>query len=304
MKNIFFFFLALIFVQFAYSQDIPELKITNNGVQQITISVENFTANEIYDKALIWVKANYTDPKKDIKENIENEFLKIEGFKRKALYYKSMGIKNYNHMLYNIEFTFFDGSFNVNYNILQFYMNEGIKTQYDYRMFFNKDGTVRKKYKDAVPSLDFTMNQLLLSFYNFLTGESVKLTERNLNKYDESLQALLKQDSIKPAIQFDAACFFSLIEDKEKAYNHLSKAIIYGYKDFKNIQNEPDLKWLRHQNDYKSFVDNGYTFKNTNEASISKNYIDELRELAKLKEEGIITEKEFEELKAKILAKQ
>lgn len=301
MKNYILFIFLFISVLFSFSQEIPELKITKNGVPQITIPLENFTANEIYNKALIWVNANYTDPKNDIKENIENEFLKIQGFKRKAWYYKSMGIKNYNHMLYNIEFTFFDGSFKVNYTILQFYIYEGLNAQYNYEMFFKNDGTVRKKYKDAVPSLEYTMNEQLLSFYNFITGESVKLAERNLNKYDESLKALLKKDSIKPTIQFDAACFYSLIEDKENAYNHLSKAVAYGYKDFKNIQKEPDLKWLRHQNDYKIFVENGYKF-NQEEISTTKSYIEELRELSKLKEEGIITEKEFEELKAKIIS--
>jgi hypothetical protein len=301
MKNIFVFVFLFTSIPFLFSQDISELKITNKGVPQITISAENFTAKEIYDKALIWVNANFSNPKDAIKENIENEFLKIEGFKLKAWYYTSMGIKNYNHMLYNIEFTFFDGSLKVNYTILQFYINEGLNAQYNYEMFFKKDGFVRSKYKDAVPSLEATMNELLFSFYNFLTGESVKLSERNLNKYDDSLKALLKQDSIKPSIQFDAACFYSLIEDKEKAYNHLSKAVTYGYKDFKNIQKEPDLKWLRHQNDYKPFVENGYKFNSNNKEALTKDFITELRELAKLKEEGIITEKEFEELKAKIL---
>jgi hypothetical protein len=141
--------------------------------------------------------------------------------------------------------------------------------------------------------------------YNFLTGKSIQPEKKDLNKYLTSLQEALTTDSTNPTTHFNLACFYSLIEDKDNAYKYLTEAVKNGYKNLKNIKTEPDLKWLRRQQGFKEFVANGYQLNTTKVSEInipSKNYIEELREIAKLKDEGIITEQEFKELKAKILA--
>lgn len=303
MKNNILLLLTFLFLSFAYSQDIPQLKLTKDGVAPIFVEVEEFHASIIYDKALMWVSENYLNPKDALKENIENTEITVEGFKRKAWWYKSMGIKNYNHMFYTIEVIFNDGSYVFKYNVGDFFIEEGQSAQYDYRMFFKKDGSIRKQYEDAVASLELTMNNLQLSLYNSITGKSIQHEETDLNKYLTTLQESLSKDSTNPNTHFELACFYSLIEDKDKAYQHLSEAVTYGFSNKDRLQKEPDLKWLRHQSNYKEFVANGYKFTlqeiQTEKTDIS--YIEELKEIAKLKDEGILTEKEFNELKTKIL---
>lgn len=303
MKNIFCLFISFISITISQAQEIPLLKLTKNGVIPVTIEIENLTSNNIYNKTLSWVNANYLNPKDAIKENIENSKLKVEGFKRRAWWYKSMGIKNYNHMFYTIEVEFKNEAFIFNYEVGDFFMDEGNSAQYDYKMFFKKDGSVRKQYTDAVTTLEYTMNELLLSLYNSITGQSINQNDKDLNKYLNSLQNSISEDSSNPKTHFDLACFYSLIEDKNNAYLHLSDAVKYGFKNKKRIQEEPDLKWLRHQPEYQKFVENNYVLPNNkvNTKKENLNYIDELKELAKLKEQGIITEKEFNELKTKIL---
>lgn len=303
MKNSFLFVFTFLSIQLFYSQDIPQLKLTKDGVAPVFITIEEYNAPIIYDKALMWVNENYLNPKDAIKENIENTEIKVEGFKRRAWWYKSMGIKNYNHMFYTIEVVFNDDGFEFKYNVGDFFIDEGPSAQYDYRMFFKKDGTIRKQYTDAVTTLEFTMNDLLLSLYNSITGKSIQQEDKDLNKYLITLQESLSNDSTNPTTHFELACFYSLIEDENNAYQHLSEAVTFGFTNKERLQKEPDLKWLRHQSNYKEFVTNGYKFS-SQEIQTSKSntsYIDELKEIAKLKDEGILTEKEFNELKEKIL---
>lgn len=307
MKKLIFLTLLLFVTNFIISQDITALKLTINEVQPVEFTIDSLTTNQIYDRSLMWLQETFVNSKYVLKENIENEKIKIDGFAKKAWWYKSMGLKNFNHMEYTVQLYFKDNHVKFDYSIGQFYMLEGPKTQYDYRMFFKKDGSIRNQYVDAVSSLELTMNTLLVSYYNYITGQSIQVETKDLNKYLTSLQTSLSKDNTNPQTHFELACFYSLIEDKNNAYKHLSEAVNYGYKKFENIKTEPDLKWLRAQNDFKEFVANGYKLKATELDEVSKtssnNYIEELKELAKLKEEGIITEKEFNELKAKILEK-
>ena len=197
-----------------------------------------------------------------------------------------MGLKNYNHMQYTVQLYFNNNQVTFNYLVGQFYMLEGPKTQYDYRMFFKKDGSIRKQYPEAVSSLELTMNTLLVSYYNYITGQSIQVETKDLNKYLTSLQTSLSKDSSNPQTHFELACFYSLIEDRDNAYKHLSEAINYNYKKLETIKTEPDLKWLRGQNDFKEFVANGYKFKATAIPEISNastnNYIEELKKWLKV----------------------
>ena len=305
MKKNIFLILLVISSNLILSQDIQELKLTINGVESVELHFDNLTTNQIYERSLMWVEETFVNAKDVLNENIENEKIKIAGFAEKAWWYKSMGLKNYNHMQYTVQLYFNNNQVTFNYLVGQFYMLEGPKTQYDYRMFFKKDGSIRKQYPEAVSSLELTMNTLLVSYYNYITGQSIQVETKDLNKYLTSLQTSLSKDSSNPQTHFELACFYSLIEDRDNAYKHLSEAINYNYKKLETIKTEPDLKWLRGQNDFKEFVANGYKFKATAIHEISNattnNYIEELKELAKLKDEGIITEKEFNELKTKIL---
>lgn len=303
MKNILFTLCIYFLSNSIFSQDIPQLKLTKDGVAPITIELNALSKSTIYDKSLMWVNENYLNTKDAIKENIENEQLKVQGFKRKAWWYKSMGLKNYNHMYYTIHLNFKEGSFNLEYIIGEFFINEGISAQYDYQMFFKKDGTVRKQYVDAVASLELTMNSLFISLYNYISGNSLQPEKKDLNKYLITLQQSLSEDSTNPETHFELACFYSLIQDKNKTFDHLNKAVFYGYKKVENIEKEPDLKWIRHQDEFKEFKANDYKIISPAIKTSKDNYIEELRELGKLKDEGIITEKEFQDLKEKILTR-
>ena len=109
------------------------------------------------------------------------------------------------------------------------------------------------------------------------------------------------------AVHFNLACAYSLSEESENAFFHLSKAVEFGFIDFKKIQEHDALAYLRIQDEFEPFKKNGYrinikpTLQTENEVIPSNNLLDQIKQLGELKEKGLLTEKEFEIQKKKLL---
>jgi tetratricopeptide (TPR) repeat protein len=134
----------------------------------------------------------------------------------------------------------------------------------------------------------------------------IKLTNEALKKYKnaeydsaiEILQKALTYGSKVSQTHFNLASLYSMNQNKEKALHHLSLAVEYGYNNFNKIATSNDFDWLRKQPEYEEFVSKGYKLN----IDIQKDYLNELQDIAKLRETGVLTEDEFQKQKAKILA--
>jgi tetratricopeptide (TPR) repeat protein len=67
-------------------------------------------------------------------------------------------------------------------------------------------------------------------------------------KIDERLSRLRPEDSV---VHYNLACSYSLTRQIELALEALEAAINFGYRDFKAMDTDPDLKNLRQHADYK-----------------------------------------------------
>jgi len=120
------------------------------------------------------------------------------------------------------------------------------------------------------------------------------------------------------ALHFNIACAYSLTEQKEKAFQHLEKAVVYGFKDFNKIDTHDDLAFVRIQDEFLPFKENGYKTKanidssqkakqETEEETEESNPLDDdillgqLNTLAELRKKGLLSEKEFLAEKKKLL---
>lgn len=146
--------------------------------------------------------------------------------------------------------------------------------------------------------------------------------------YDGAIEdfkkALLIQ-STDVAVHFNLACAYSLTEERENAFFHLSKAVEFGFVDFKKIQEHDALAYLRIQDEFEIFKKNGYrlnvppptaippmpkpqpeepkAIEEPQEDLLSKNslLLDQIKRLGELREKGLLTEEEFEIQKRKLL---
>ena len=177
MKNKILLSIAILFCTISYAQDFPKLKLTPNGVEPIIVNTDSLQATDLYKKALNWVQETYKNPEKVIKAKIENEKLRIDGYAENAWWFKVMGQKSYLNTTYTLEISFKDGKYKFEYIIGEFSTDKQT-VYYDYKSFYKKNGEIRSLYIDSVPSLEETMNNLSLNFYNYLTGKTTKKDDK------------------------------------------------------------------------------------------------------------------------------
>ena len=114
-------------------------------------------------------------------------------------------------------------------------------------------------------------------------------------------------DAQDVATHFNLACAYSLNEQADKSFFHLDKAVTYGFSDFPKIKEHDALAFIRIQDEFETFEKNGFRLQQMLEApkqdllSTQPDVLEQLQKLGELKEKGLLTEKEFEIQKKKLL---
>ena len=121
----------------------------------------------------------------------------------------------------------------------------------------------------------------------------------------------LNVDPRQPEVHFKLACLYSIQEATENSLYHLSQALEHGYYDFDEIDKHDHLAFLRSTDDYLAFKANGYRIPAARPAAgpgapaetleLSDDLITQIERLARLKEDGILSDSAFQREKAKLL---
>ncbi len=141
--------------------------------------------------------------------------------------------------------------------------------------------------------------------------------------YDGAMEDFKKSLTIKyndPAIHFNLACCYSLNERPDPAFFHLTKAVHFGFVDFDKIEKHEGLAFLRTLPEFTEFVKKGYQLHSTPAAEQAKapdllaqkhtatsnnghesSLLDQIKRLSELREQGILTEEEFNGMRAQVL---
>ena len=130
----------------------------------------------------------------------------------------------------------------------------------------------------------------------------------------------LELDPSDMALHFNLAAAYSLTEQTEKGFHHLEKAVENGFKDFEKIKTHDDLAFLRIQEGFEAFQDNGY--KSSGGAVATENHastaeevrkeepevliqddilLSQLQKLSELRNKGLLSDKEYSLEKEKLM---
>ncbi len=125
----------------------------------------------------------------------------------------------------------------------------------------------------------------------------------------EDFQKALQVDSKDKAVHFNIACAYSLMEDKEKAFHHISEAIENGLVNFEKIKTHDALAYLRIQDEFEAFAKGGFRWPITGTTENSKDQLltaqpdilEQLKQLGELRDKGLLTQEEFLAQKEKLM---
>ena len=127
--------------------------------------------------------------------------------------------------------------------------------------------------------------------------------------FEGAIKDFTKALTINPrdvAVHFNIACAYSITENKDKAFYHLSKAVENGFDNVDKIREHDALAYLRIQEEFNQFAKNGYRLNSvattaTPEPEISGDLLEQIKRLGEMKEKGFLTQDEFLAQKRKLL---
>jgi tetratricopeptide (TPR) repeat protein len=144
----------------------------------------------------------------------------------------------------------------------------------------------------------------------------------------EDFEQALSLEPENAAIHYNLAATYSMLEDEQLAFQHLEEAVQYGFDQVEKIHNHDALAFLRSRPAFQAFVDNGYRLpvlgleapeeseelelKAARPSPVAKDaapppsdkLLEQIVELGKLRDRGILTDEEFAQQKEKLLMKQ
>lgn len=111
-------------------------------------------------------------------------------------------------------------------------------------------------------------------------------------------------------IHFNMAAVYSLMENKEKSFYHLEEAVKLGFKDKDKIMSLDDLAFLRIQDEFEEFKNNGFTREVPKQKALPAEdllqddvLLSQLNKLKDLRSRGLLSQKEFNYEKEKLFRK-
>ncbi|MEM6963574.1 MAG: NINE protein [Bacteroidota bacterium] len=144
--------------------------------------------------------------------------------------------------------------------------------------------------------------------------------ESGMRKYDDfdirgaitDFRKALNANFKDAQVHYLMACCYSINEEPEKSLFHLDKAVDFGFIDFDTIHNVDALAYLRTHQRFEEFVKNSYQIprylpeaqdEKLDQMSDEKaaDLLDQIAELGKLYEKGVLTPEEFQKQKERLI---
>ncbi len=118
----------------------------------------------------------------------------------------------------------------------------------------------------------------------------------------------LQIDNRDPSVYFNLACAYSLTEQKDLAFQALARSFSFGFNDTEKVKTHDALAFLRVQDEFEAFINGGYKWpldgqSPSGPAGNAENslLLQQLKQLAELREKGLLTDEEFLTQKKKLL---
>lgn len=172
MKSIYIFMLAIFAVLPSAAQD--KFTFNKEGLTDfIVVPQDGKTAAQLYADAMKWIKENYTNPDEVIKTTIENDMIRIQGYKDSFYCVSNFAARACSNAIYTIEIEFKDGKFRFNPISLELTNSAGRSTLDlgNGSAYYDKSGKLRKNFEDFPGIVEGLFNGLASSLTDRMAGK-------------------------------------------------------------------------------------------------------------------------------------
>lgn len=181
---------------------------------------------------------------------------------------------------------------------------------YETRPKMNRRPRSNREYYEVKKAPSAPKSRRIIRNNPFKKSGLKKYKDFDIEEAIEDFQKGLKIEPDDVALHFNLACAYSLLENKEEAFYHLTQAVQNGFKDYDKIQGHDDLAFLRIQPEFDDYREKGYKMA-PSETMKSKEVqkpmddvlLSQLNRLMELRKKGVLTESEFVFERKKILAR-
>lgn len=154
--------------------------------QYVVIQKDSMSINDGYNKVLEWVNITYNTPKEVIKSQLENEYVRIEGFSENFTSQNILGVKYSYNGKYSITFEFKPNKIKMELTRIQIYSDRtqysagGWSDQYPtYEMQYRKNGKLKKQIAGYVQGMVNNIDLLRMNFQQYLFNENKSVVKKD-----------------------------------------------------------------------------------------------------------------------------
>lgn len=185
--------------------------------------------------------------------------------------------------------------------------NQG-KVNYQYQAAPSSERATGRNYRKVTRQ----RQQTFKSANPFKVSGLEKYKEYDYEGAIEDFKKALEVKYNDPAVHFNLACAYSIMEETDNAFFHLDKAVDFGFDDFNRIQNHDALAYIRTTDEFDNFVANDYRkiqqieppkedLLSTPTPLMDTDILEKIASLGELRDKGFLTEDEFAMQKKRLL---
>lgn len=157
------------------SQAQEKFTLTKEGFTDYVVTeTPGLSKDAIYSKTINWIKENYKNPEKAITMTMENEKIRINGFKENSFCSKAMGKTVCANSDYIVEISFRDGKYKLDpIELTNISGANSFKLNFnDTSIYYDSKGDLKKNMAEFVGQLEAMFNDLNQSLKDYITGKN------------------------------------------------------------------------------------------------------------------------------------
>lgn len=148
----------------------PVLEVTQRGFDPVEIQIPSTSNAKLRELSKNWA-SNLNRLKKgyDASDVTDNSMV-LSAYKKNAFFIRNNG-DSFNYAIeYSMKLSFHDTYYTMHFVVDNIYTEQDVLVKYKLPDYFEPDGDLKDGYDELKPSLEKTVNDLALSYYNFIVN--------------------------------------------------------------------------------------------------------------------------------------